>query len=235
LSRLSTKTTPLENRSDVIVRVNKWGRVDDDIGEKVDDLHDGLVFADQLFDELANQYGIPVVKHRYVIGHSPDNPGIMASYTVTDRVFGVPMEEAIDRSGPVIGVEEVTQHFLALINYHAEVKAKGGPYLADISRNNSQFMYGRTVADSTDQIYLVDIDPIIRKYIPEAPTPESTETFERSLAMIAHSISMAEDVSGYDLKAAKLAYLEKLGEVPQESMYHSYVEALVHSLEDANA
>jgi hypothetical protein len=231
-----THIMELENRPDVIVRLSPSESPDDDLDEQIESARGDLVMCDRLLEELTNKYDIQVVPHRHIIGSMPDDPNQMATYTITDRVFGTTLDESIQKPTPILGEEELTKHFLGLIRYHVDIRAHGGPYLSDIVTNNSQFMYGNTMADPEDRIYLTDIEPFIDEYNAEHPDRTMRDTLERCMGTLAYCIAKAESLSGYELKAVKEAYMEQLGEMIRETNeYYSYIQGIARSLEQANA
>lgn len=111
--------------------------------------------ADQ-FDKLRST-GVKVPNFRTVVGE--DSQG-KAEFIIADRVFGDPLDSLVAAKAD-LPQEAVDRTFKGLLTYLRKGQLAEEPVLWDLALR--QFMYGHTLGEASDDIYLVDIDPTFRK------------------------------------------------------------------------
>ncbi len=215
----------------VIFRISRRERPDDPEWN-TGDIQEELQLGEKLFTELSSKYGIQVVHHHFVIGGAPDDPTTPTVYTIADKIIGNKLGDTLTKQDVAQQPTNPTQLFDRLIQYHADVMAMGGKYLSDVTRGVDQYMFGHTAKDPRDQIYLTDIDPIIRSYTPEEPTEKQARDMDRSLDELARMILTTERLSGLDMRSTKLDFIERidLSKVKIDSQFRQHIDELSQSL-----
>ena len=207
-----TEVREFENNPDKVVRVNAiappYTYEDSDLVD-LKELRQMTVQnakdAKFLFGKLDNYLTLP--HYNFVVSENPEARDYPTLYTVTDRVYGEPLDDAMDRTDSPVSNEQLDQLFHSVIAYYKSVPESGGSYLTDIPKL-SQFMYGHTGEDPTDKIYFVDLDLMHATY---GKSESEVNAFVSRLHKIRAMITEATRLRG-DIFTAAITELDDLRE-----------------------
>jgi len=111
------------------------------------------IFIRDIFTELQDKYGIPVVPFRFVVALDEEKQETL--FAVVDNVTPSEIDPATDKHKTLELLEK-------LFIYYEQKAESREPFLWDITEQR-QYVYGTTKDNPNPELYLVDLDPHIRE------------------------------------------------------------------------
>jgi len=152
----------LEDRDDVVVRSFDWKYFLEKGFFRPDSKADSLSAVEfaqitkKHFDELQS-YGV-AVPVSFIVADQKDKHGIPSEevLAVVDNIV-----KAEHRDKKTLGAAFAALR-TSLAHYYGDKLENGGSFLADLV-NDTQYAYGKAQRDTSDHLYLVDVEPYIYK------------------------------------------------------------------------
>lgn len=150
-------------------------------------------------EELAS-FGVRVLPNRPVVGHG-DQDGEVASYVVTDKVTGNPVNMIMGELNEK-AVHELDDTIGAICKYYVSILKNPRRMLCDVHAD--QLMYGKTQDDPEAHIYFADLSDSVSEF--------DSEQLDLEMGWLREDILEIESASGNKLAGARQEYQKLVSE-----------------------
>jgi len=182
----------------------------------------------KVLERLQNQFNILVPDFDIVIG--PRDGEQVNYYTIVDRIYGENLEYHDVKPKEVKKVGKLVEAlYSSMIIYFQDVYQNGGWFLSDLSRDNSQFFYGRKKGGKEKSIYFVDIEPRL-EYIDENRPLTHEGLLVYTFNWLYESMCEIEYRLGFRLTSAREGLLSFARTIPPTYVNYPLVSSTINEL-----
>ena len=206
----ASKIWELKGRNDIIVREDRGGFFEQN-GRSAEALREGCKKVKMNFDILRNQYGFNIPNFRFLLANSTAGTGRKV-FTVVDRVDGENLLDSFNKDEKLI--DRYCDLFNRYCNYLKDQLTLSKECLFELRAE--QFMVGRTMMDTEDKIYLVDLDN------------QFSDDPIRVISEVIQNHYLSEYYSDRPLLRARQSLLELLNSLPEGQK--EIIERNLHSI-----